>query len=448
MSGLVRFLHASDFHLEAAPHGLVELPAALKDALLEAPYQAAQRVFDSAIAEHVDFVILSGDLLDVHLAGPRGIAFLVEQFERLEGQGIATYWAAGKVDEPAEWPAAVKLPASVQVFPTFKTEEVSHFRGEKALANLIGRSFAGTTTIQAADFGGDSGGLASIGITYGRADVERLAARPIDYWALGSRHDRQSLSVRRLGGEDAAEWHAAGLIHYPGSPQGRGLDESGPHGCTLVHISDERTVRTQFLATDLVRWHDEHLTIEKEEARGDVKRRVAERMKLLVSQSQNRPLLVQWTLHGGERLGTPYQKRQWCGDLLDWLRSEFGREEPPAWPLAVRMDDASMLPRGWEDEDSMLGDFLRVVHEQQSANAEPLDVSGYLPESMAETDRLKLAEWMSAETRSDVLSEAAALGAQLLGAEEGLFEKDDRRQETGDRRQEAGDRKQLSRLAV
>jgi hypothetical protein len=441
MPGLVRFLHASDFHLEAAPHGIVELPATLRDSLLEAPYQAAQRVFDAALAEHVDFVVLAGDLLDVHLAGPRGIAFLVEQFERLEAHGIATYWAAGKVDEQAEWPAAVKLPPSVQIFPTFKTDEVSHFHGDRALANLIGRSFAGSMTIQPADFGGDSGGLASIGITYGRADVERLAARPIDYWALGGRHDRQSLSVRRLGGEEAAEWHAAGLIHYPGSPQGRGLDESGPHGCTLVHISDERTVRTQFLATDIVRWHDEQLSIEKEESRSDVKRRVAERMKLLNSQSGTRPLLVQWTLHGGERLGTPYQKRQWCGDLLDWLRSEFGREETPAWTLGIRIDDASMLPRGWEDEDSMLGDFLRVVQEQKSATAEPLDVSSYLPAAMAEGERLKLADWMAADSKSDVLCESAALGAQLLGAEEGLFEKDDRRQETGDKRQ-------LSRVGV
>ena len=445
MSGLVRFLHASDFHLEAAPHGIVELPAALRDVLLEAPYQAAQRVFDAAMAEHVDFVILSGDLLDIHLAGPRGIAFLVEQFERLDGAGIASYWAAGKVDEPQQWPAAVKLPPCVQVFPTFKTEEVSHFRGERALANLIGRSFAGSMTIQPADFGGDRGGLACLGITYGRAEVERMAARPIDYWALGGRHARQSLSVRRLGGEDAAEWHAAGLIHYPGSPQGRGFDESGPHGCTLVHISDERTVRTQFLATDLVRWHDEQLSIETDESRGDVKRRVAERMKLLVSQSHERPLVVQWTLHGGQRLGTPYEKRKWCGDLLDWLRSEFGREETPAWTVAVRMDDASMLPPGWEGEDSMLGDFLRVVHEQHSASAEPLDVSSYLPHSLPQNDRLALADWSAADSKSDVLREAGALGAQLLGAEEGLFEID---RAAGDRGQGTGDRRQVSRLAV
>jgi hypothetical protein len=99
-----------------------------------------------------------------------------------------------------------------------------------------------------------------------------------------------------------------------------------------------------------------------------------------------------------------------------------------------------MLPRGWEDEDSMLGDFLRVIHEQKSASAEPLDVSSYLPGSMPEADRLRLADWMAAETKGEVLSEAAALGA-VAGAEEGLFEKDHNGQETGNRRQ-------VSRLAV
>lgn len=448
MSGLVRFLHASDFHLEEAPRGLVELPGQLKETLLDAPFLAARRVFDAALAEHVDFVILSGDLLDVHRAGPHGIAFLVEQFERLNAQSIAVYWSAGKVDGPQQWPAAVKLPVNVQIFPTFKTEEVSHFHGDRALANLAGRSFSGAMAIQPADFGGDSGGLPTIAVAYGRADVERLAARPIDYWALGSRHDRQSLSVRRLGGEDAAEWHAAGLIHYPGSPQGRGMDESGPHGCTLVHISDERTVRTQFIATDVVRWHDEHLSIEGEEARGDVKRRLAERMKLLVSQAGQRPLLVEWTLHGGERLGTPYERRQWCGDLLDWLRSEFGRQEPTAWSLAVSWDDASMLPRGWEDEDSMLGDFLRVVREQESAAAEPLDLSSHLPATLNGDERHQLADWSSAETKAEVLRAAAALGAQLLGAEESLLGEEERGQGREDRGQETGNRGQLSRLTV
>ncbi len=50
MSGeLVRFIHASDFHLEQPLYGLMTLPDSQRDAILEAPYTAAARVFDSAI---------------------------------------------------------------------------------------------------------------------------------------------------------------------------------------------------------------------------------------------------------------------------------------------------------------------------------------------------------------------------------------------------------------
>lgn len=415
MSGLVRFLHASDFHLEAPPHGLAEIPPHLREALLEAPYVAARRVFDAAASEHVDFVVLAGDVLDVPLAGPRGLAFLVSQFERLEAEGIAVYWAAGRVDGPQQWPAAVKLPPNVQLFPTYKTEEISHFRGEKALASLTGRGFAGTLAIQPADFGGNRGDLPTIAVTFGQAEVERLAARSVDYWALGGEHQRQSHSVRKLAGQDDAEWHAANLVHYPGTPQGRGLDEPGPHGCTLVHISDEHTIRTQFIATDALRWHDETMSIDETQSRSDAKRRIAERMQRLVAEAGQRPILVRFRLSGGAHLGSLHERRQWCGDLCDWLRSEFGRGEQGAWSLAVELD-AGPLPRAWEAEDSMLGDFLRVLRQQEDA-AEPLELSSYLPPRLDRELTQALGDWASGTGRTRLLREAAAAGAQLLGAE-------------------------------
>jgi DNA repair exonuclease SbcCD nuclease subunit len=419
MSAFVRFLHASDFHLDQPPHGLIEIPEHLRSLLLDAPFTAARRVFDAAIKEHVDFVLLCGDLLDVHLAGPRGIAFLLEQFERLNAESIAVYWAAGQTDNPQHWPTTVKLPANVQVFTTFKSEEVSHFRGETALANLVGRSFGGTLAIQPADFTGDHSNVPCIAITYGKADVERLTSRAIDYWALGSRHERQSFSVRKLGGEDAAEWHASGLAHYPGSPQGRGIDEPGPHGCTLVHISQEQTVRTQFIPTDAVRWHDERLSIEAEETKFDAKRRIQERMQELRAEAgEKRPLIVLWTLSGGEHLGSRQQRRQWCGELLAWLRTDFGRGDSAAWTLNVALDDSAPLSKSWEEEDSMLGDFLRVLTQQAASGTAPLDVSCYLPERWESQQQHALAGWHTGEVKEEVLHEAARLGAALLGADE------------------------------
>ena len=58
-----RFLHASDFRLDAVPRGLTEVPDHLRDTLLNAPYSAARKVFDTALSERVSFVILAGNIL-------------------------------------------------------------------------------------------------------------------------------------------------------------------------------------------------------------------------------------------------------------------------------------------------------------------------------------------------------------------------------------------------
>ena len=67
-----RFVHASDFHLEMPPFGVSEVPEHLGDLFLESVYRAAERVFETALAEDVDFLILSGDILHCQHTGPRG----------------------------------------------------------------------------------------------------------------------------------------------------------------------------------------------------------------------------------------------------------------------------------------------------------------------------------------------------------------------------------------
>src|SRR6478752_2909144 len=88
-----RFLHAGGFLLDQPLRGLVEIPEPLADLLIDAPFSGAQRVFDAAVEERVDFVILNGDLIDLARPTARSIAFLAEQFERLDHHNIAVYWA-------------------------------------------------------------------------------------------------------------------------------------------------------------------------------------------------------------------------------------------------------------------------------------------------------------------------------------------------------------------
>ncbi len=68
-----RFLHAADFQLDVPLHGVVEVPDTLREWMIDAPYLAAERVFDTAIQERVSLVVLSGNLLDLDAPHPRSI---------------------------------------------------------------------------------------------------------------------------------------------------------------------------------------------------------------------------------------------------------------------------------------------------------------------------------------------------------------------------------------
>src|SRR5262245_43726980 len=255
-----RFLHAGGFLLDQPLAGLTEIPEPLTDLLIDAPFTAAQKVFDAAIEERVDFVVLGGDLLDLSRPSVRAISLLLDNFERLHAHGIAVYWACGRLDQPQDWPTAAALPDRVHQFSATAPEELSHFRGERPVANIVGRSWHGTSSFQVGEFRTDDDGLPTIVVANGHNDTQRLAEQLVDYWALGGHAQRETMGT------------AERIIHYAGSPQGRSPDDMGPHGATLVHISAERTIRTQFVPTDAVRWHTERVAIEDDATLDTVKK--------------------------------------------------------------------------------------------------------------------------------------------------------------------------------
>ena len=98
MTEKIKFIHSSDFHLDEPIRGLQQLPQPLLETLAEAPYVAAESVFDTAITEKVDFVLLSGGLCNLEQLSARAVAFLVKQFQRLEQKDIFVYWCGAKED--------------------------------------------------------------------------------------------------------------------------------------------------------------------------------------------------------------------------------------------------------------------------------------------------------------------------------------------------------------
>ncbi|MDX1944054.1 MAG: hypothetical protein SFU86_01505 [Pirellulaceae bacterium] len=399
-----RFLHASDFTLHEPPAATPDAPQTLRDLLIDAPYLAAERVFSAAIEERVDFLVLSGDLVHLRLATPRALAFLLQQFDRLDTHGIAVYWTCGRLDVPQDWPAIAKLPQSVQVFSTQEPEELSHFRGDRPVANIVGRSWHGTALAQVGEFKSDADGLTTVVVAYGQADADRLVEQEVDYWALGGQPQRQSLGS------------AHRIIHYPGSPQGRSPEEPGPHGCTLVHVAGDRSLRTQFIPTDVVRWQSELVSVPDEASRGDVRDLLADRIKLLRNHAEERPLLVQWRLAGIEHLAPPTKRQELADELLAWLRKEYAFAKPPTWSLGVEFQSPH-LPDEWHGEDSMVGDFLRGLQLLVDAEPQDIDLAPHIPERFRTLELAGLTHW-TAEDHREILHEVALTGARLLGADD------------------------------
>jgi DNA repair protein SbcD/Mre11 len=401
-----RFLHTGGFALDEPLRGLAEVPEPLVELFIDAPFQAAQKVFDAALEERVDFVALNGDLLDLSYPSARAIAFLLDNFERLDAQGISVYWACGRVDQPQDWPAVAALPGRVKQFAPTAAEELSHFRGERPVANIVGRSWHGTAGFQVGEFKNDDDGLPTIVIANGTSDSQRLADQMVDYWALGGQVQRQTMgSARRV-------------IHYAGSPQGRTSDEIGPHGCTLVHVAGDRTIRAQFTPTDSIRWHTERISIEEETTLDGVRRQLADRVKQLRGEAESRPLIVTWKLRGGTHLAGPAGRRDLAAEWQEWLRKEhfLHNGKPALWTLVVELEQPE-LPAAWFDEESMLGDFLRNLRDLAAVPPAELSLTPQIPEQHRVPALATLGNWTEDEHRT-VLYEAALTGAQLLGAAE------------------------------
>ena len=132
-----RFLHAGGFRLDQPVSGLVEIPEPLIDSLIDAPFVAAQKVFDTAIEERVDFVALNGDLLDLSSASPRALTLLLDNFQRLDERGIAVYWACGRLDPAQDWPAAAALPGPGRIIPREKSAPTTTPRGPIRFASAM-----------------------------------------------------------------------------------------------------------------------------------------------------------------------------------------------------------------------------------------------------------------------------------------------------------------------
>ena len=252
----MRFLHASDLHIDSPLRGLDRYDGAPVNRLRTATRAALERLVDRALGDPVDFLLLAGDIYDRDWQDFHTGLFFREQMVRLNRAGIRVFAVQGNHDAQGVISRQLPLPDNVHVF----SSRVAETRRIDELSVAIhGRSFPNRAVEEdlVPAYPDPVPGFFNIGLlhtslngrpghdTYAPTDLATLTAKGYDYWALGHVHAREIVSEQPR-------------IVFSGNLQGRHANETGAKGCERVSVEAGR-VESEFLPMDVVRWS--HLTV-------------------------------------------------------------------------------------------------------------------------------------------------------------------------------------------
>lgn len=293
---MFRFIHAADIHLDSPLKGLEQYEGAPVEIIRTAPRKALINLVDLAIEESVDFVLIAGDLYDGDWRDSNTGIFFIRQAQRLRDAGIPLYLISGNHDAANRMTRNLQLPENVTFFSNAQAE--TKLIPELDVA-IHGQSFATAAVYDnlAQSYPAARSGCFNIGLLhtcatgsegherYAPCTLEDLKAHNYDYWALGHIHNREIMC------EDP-------LIAFSGNIQGRHIRETGPKGCLLVTVDDERRLATEFRALDVIRWERAIVDLNGARSLEETLDRVSAVMETQFGQTEGNPLALRIELQG------------------------------------------------------------------------------------------------------------------------------------------------------
>ncbi len=439
-----RFLHAADLFLELPVEGVGESAEPIEKRLLSAPVEAARRLFQLARAEVVDFVLLSGNVVNPNASGPGPLLFLVEQFQLLADAGIPVYWAGSSLDAPDHWPAAIYLPENVHVFRTANVEEQLFYKGSIPVARLLGLSLNHhRPVVPAAQFTSDSTGLYTIVVANGEVNPTSARRCGIPFWALGGSAQRKTYQLdpvlpkaapapkqeplKPLFGDPKATWKSTVrssapivpqdddelddftnlpvIVHYPGPTLARNPEETEHYGATLVDVSLDGITTLTFLPTSPVRFVEERIELEPGSSVKQLRAEMIKRLGEFRAVKSRDDLMISWVVDcPGGNLSVDLRNTSVGEQLLEELRTDYGIEPPICWSVAITTTLPENFSSNLYDQKTILGDYLRAIRHYQMHPYEPINLLPFLPKDYKDLPfgkRLPLA--LPAEVHSDVV---------------------------------------------
>jgi DNA repair exonuclease SbcCD nuclease subunit len=309
----VRFIHTADIHLDSPLTGLSAYPEAPAEMLRAATREAFANLVSAAIEEHVDFLVIAGDIYDGSWKDYNTGIYFSGEMGRLKRAGIPVYLLFGNHDAESEMTKKLQLPDNVS---TFDSRKPAVLQPPQLNVALHGRSFKDSVTTENLVTGylPPVPGKLNIGVLhtaleghksharYAPCSLDELHAKGYHYWALGHVHE---YSI----------WKGASTIVFPGNLQGRHIGETGAHGAVLVTADESGVEDVERLFVDVVRWHNLELNVAACDSFEEVVRVIGKALEGIAENSpSNIPTAVRVTVSGrtlahGELFGLEAQLR-------------------------------------------------------------------------------------------------------------------------------------------
>lgn len=385
----VRFLHTADLHLGSQLKTQHRQATETVDTLNSAIYTAVERLFDTAIEEDVDFVVIAGDLYDEDSRSVKANTFLKEQFDRLADRGIPVYVSYGNHDPVGSATDYVDLPENVYEFDHEDPQEFHYPDEESPAARIWGQSYRDRHESRSMyrrftpadervpNIGVLHTGLNPDGRQYVPAARSDLESRDeIHYWALGHIHDPRIHENEQP-------------IAYSGVPQGRQITEPGFGGGYLVELDADGDYEIEFVPTSPVVWQTVEVDVGDENIASipDIERRIEQTLEDFsmptdlfdgTSVTLRDPdwgidgYVCRWELTGnGPVHETLSNDEDALHELTRRLRDGLTSRKPFVWTEAVRNSTGPPIPSidEFRGDDRVIDEYLSLVDELDGEEA-------------------------------------------------------------------------------
>ena len=417
----MRFIHASDLHIDSPLRGLDRYDGAPVDRLRSATRSALERLVDRALTERVDFLLLAGDIYDRDWQDFHTGLFFRGQMVRLERAGIRCFIVQGNHDAQGVISRQLTLPSNVTVFSSRAAQTI---RLDDLSVAIHGRSFPEREVNEdlVPSYPPPVPGFFNIGLlhtsltgsaghdTYAPTDLPTLVAKGYDYWALGHVHAREVLNERPR-------------IVFCGNLQGRHAKETGAKGCELVTVEAGR-VEAEFIALDVVRWSQLSVPLDGVDRLESLNEAFARALEPVLAGTTDRLHAVRVTLTGSTELHRLEAAQP--GTLAAAMHAaaqDIGTAE--IWIEQVRLDLSTPLDRARAAQrQDAVGELVRLVDTiagddtelMRRAQVELGDLLGAMPAEVTAGDVPRLDD--PAELRSLLMDAEATVLARLSASGE------------------------------